>query len=319
MRQVKHLSPSSFMKFEADPEDFVKTYLIEPAPPMEPASIHMSLGSAFDAYVKHALVKHIHGAEEVAQGSPFHLETLFEKQVSKEHQDWAWIEGKRLYDVYVSSGAFEDLLKELDAREGDVAFEKECYGPVALHGGREVVLKGFPDCWYVNRFGKLVILDWKCMGYKSRQKQSPKKYYVSLRPGSSHHKKIVPVEKYGLRVQDQFCFSETDGKWAVQLSMYSWMLGRPIGDDTVMQIEQLLMEPDSPEVRVVTYRGFTTEAYQHDLAERIVKAWDAIQSGHVFQYMSLEQSQEKLRLMEKRAAMELTDNPVLKILKALRP
>lgn len=304
------------MMFESDLDTFVMNYLLDSVRQREPSSVQMSLGSAFDAFVKNALMKHTDPAL-TEPGKDFHLETLFNKQVSEEHQGWAWVEGKYLFDKYKEYGAYDQLLEDLEGRQSPVYFEREAMASVKMPDGRYVPFRGYPDGWYRNREGRLVILDWKCNGFRANNKHSPKKYFVIIRPKNEPHKFVTPVTKYGMNVQDQFCFSKTDEKWAAQLTIYSWLLGEPIVNDTVLQIEQVLMGAgeESPDVRIATYRGFTTPEFQTTLAERIQTAWIVINSGHIYRNTTREKSDERIKQLERRATAMFDDNPILQIVR----
>jgi hypothetical protein len=314
MRELKYFSPSSYLMYRDDVDRFVEQYLIDLPRSNDPPSIQMSIGSAFDAFVKSNLAKKFYEGEAYA---PYQLETIFNKQVSEEHREEAWKIGKFLYEQYVDQGGFHALLSDMEGNLGPIYFEREAQASVRMPSGRYVPFKGFPDCSYINKHNKLVILDWKCNGYCSSKRTSPKKHYVISRPDNTSHKKITPTVKYDLTVVEDHCFSEVDMKWAIQLTIYSWLLGRPIGDDTVFQIEQLLMEP-GPAVRCITYRGFTTPEFQIELANEIDAAWHSLKDGYIYRHLTRQESDAKMATANRRAAMALSNNPILDIIRGAR-
>lgn len=318
MRMPKYLSPSSFLTFKQSKDKYVQRYLLDPPPPREPQTSPMALGSSFDAFAKNELARCIYGGAAVKLGSNFHLETLFKNQVNDEAlQDWAWEEGGYLFLRYKDLGAFDDLLIDLEGYQGKIVFDEEYLEEIELPTGFKVPIKGFPDCAYTNREGVLIILDWKCNNYCGASNKSPSKYYILERPKGRFHKDIEVKTYKGITLQDQYCFSNTDAKWATQTVIYSWLMGKPIVNDAVCQIEQLLCQPGEkhhPDIRAVTYRGFASEEFQLKLAEEIEECWKTIQSGHIYTDVSKEKSDARIASLQRHSNMLADSNPILDIL-----
>lgn len=253
MKIPKYLSPSGLSTALEDPRTYGLRYLVDTPLPRDPQSAAMAVGSGFDAFVK-------------AELGDFDLKELFEKQVSPEYQTMAWIEGKRMFDVYREQGALDDLKAQMKDPQFEVPLSAEIGG---------VPLFGYPDCFYTD--GVLHLLDWKVMGSQAKTSQSPLKNYVIERPTMRHHKKVTPIMEHGKLVQRDYCFSYTDDKWARQLTIYAWMLGVPVGGEFIAQIEQLLVSPN--DVRCVTYRGYVSKEYQESLLAKIQWVWGKINSG----------------------------------------
>jgi hypothetical protein len=217
MKTIQYLSPSSISKFYKEPREFYLNYLSENRPERFPQTKPMSIGSAFDAYVKSYLHEALFG-----KGNPeYELSSLFEKQVEAHNRDWAWDAGKYAFDCYKLSGALADLMTLLSTATNDPRFEFEIRGTV---GGVEVmvvddtnnqtpcvekaipeepmsnvtidestgecytapgplVLLGKPDVHFKNKEGFDVILDWKVNGFCGNSNTSPKPGYLKLRDG----------------------------------------------------------------------------------------------------------------------------------------
>lgn len=322
MRMPKHLSASSFLMYKQNRDKFVQTYLTDTQIQREAQTPAMAIGSSFDAFAKNELARCILGGSTVKQGEPFHLQTLFEKQVQEEAlRTWAWEEGGFLFLRYKDLGAFDELLTDLEGHQGDVIFDLECVKEIELPSGFKVPVKGYPDCAYVHRSGVPVILDWKCNNYCGVNKKSPSKHYVVERPSGRSHKDIQVELQDGLKIQKQYCFSEVDVKWATQLTMYSWLLGYPIENDAIVQIDQLLCQPGQahhPDIRAVTYRGFVNKAFQNQLAVDLEQCWTAIQSGHIYHEVPREESDRRVAALERHAAMSITSNPIMDILNTMK-
>lgn len=280
--RLTYLSPSSFAMSLENREKFALRYLVDNRIPRDPQTPAMAAGSAFDAFVKHDL-------------AGYDLKELFEKQVAEEHWSWAWDTGKRLFGIYRDQGAL-DVLKSLMV---DPKFE------VPLHGEiNGVPLHGFPDCYYW-RNGRLVVMDWKVVGSQGKTRPSPLKHYVIERPKGRHHKNVTPVYEDGLLVQNDHCFSKTESKWATQVSVYAWMLGVPVGEEFVAQIEQVLCGPD--DVRCVTYCGKVSEEFQRKTIAQLQNVWSQIKEGT---YIDMDK-------MNRVADFKMGDNPLMDIIRGV--
>ena len=119
MRIPKYLSPSSLGTWEADQEEFYLRYLADKRPPRMPQTQPMSIGSAFDAYVKSYYHKVLFNTVD----PEFEFDTIFINQVEEHNRDWALVAGKYAFDAYQTSGALADLLNELQKSQSDPRFE----------------------------------------------------------------------------------------------------------------------------------------------------------------------------------------------------
>lgn len=272
----------------------------------------MLLGSAFDAFVKNELMRCLYGGNSVKLGEPFHLETLFNEQVS-EDRSWAWEHGGYLFLQYKDHGAFDRLLIDLEGYKDEPAFELCVQGPLELPSGAEVNILGYVDCCYVNSDGHLVVLDWKCNNYCATRKKSPHPFFVHRYPSMKQYAKSAPINKGKLEIQDA-CFSKVNKLWANQLAIYSWMLGSPVGEPCIVQIEQLLGIPDGkefPQCEIITYRGHISRAYQVELWNRLEDMNNIILSGHIFDHLSRDESDAFCAKLEKYCESVIA-NPELK-------
>jgi len=111
MRMPKHLSPSSLGTWESDREDFYIKYLASKRPIWKPQTEPMSVGSAFDAYVKAALHRELFGAVDPV----YELDALMEAQVDEHVRDWARVAGRHAFECYKFTGAYDELLGDLRA------------------------------------------------------------------------------------------------------------------------------------------------------------------------------------------------------------
>lgn len=294
MRKVEYLSPTSIAKWQENREEFYRDYLFDTRLGRDPQTQPMSIGSAFDAYVKSALFHAIYGATDPR----FELQTLFEAQVEPHNRDWALEHGKYAFETYKDLGAFDDLLIQLQQAGAEPKFETELRGRVG-----KAVLLGKPDAYYRNKEGHPVIFDWKVNGYCGKGNTSPKKGYVKLR--GDDKKTVHPsarLEYYkGTLINSALRFEEADMTWAAQLSVYAWLCGNMPGDDFIAAIDQLACAGNGTPratIRVAEHRALVGAKFQTEFFKLANQIWDQIQTGHIFENLSLEESQEKCRQLD---------------------
>jgi len=286
----------------------------------------MAFGSAFDSFVKHALVRHLYGEQAVQRGEPYHLETLFASTVDPEQQAWAWETGKWAFSKYQEFGAFDALLSEMKDAKSLPKFEDNLNATITLPSGTQIPLHGYPDGWYRNAEDQLIILDWKCNGYKAKSNISPRKHYILQRPKLTPYKTATVKEFNGITINEGICFSEVSPEWATQILLYSWMLGEPVGHSPVVaQIDQILLKPSkteqeilTPGCRIVTYRSLILEEFQQKVISQLEDVWKAVQRGSIYLNMDEEEAHQRVQQMAKLTQMQLEHNPILAIVRQLR-
>jgi len=309
MRIPAYISPSALSTFEWDRAEYYLKYCADKCPPRMPQTKPMSIGSAFDAYVKAHIAENVFG--EVREGHSF--EEMFEIQVDEQHRDWAREHGKWVFDGYVKSGALADLMLELELAVEEPRFEFKVEGTLAFEKDVEgIKILGKPDLFFKTKEAH-VIKDWKVNGYCSKSGASPKPGYVRVRDGWSSdyhkpsrnrncmHKDCQPMVVDGITINVGKFFEAVDKKWADQLTIYGWTLDEPVGAPLIIGIEQLACKPgpDKPLVRVASHRGYVSPKYQHALYDRIKRLWTAITQGHIFDDESYERSLIKQQTLDK--------------------
>ncbi len=300
MKIPKYLSPSALSCFEYSQSEYYLKYCAQDRPPRKPQTRPMSIGSAFDAYVKAHIAEKFFG--EVREDLAF--EYLFETQVEEQHRDWAREHGQWVFDCYLKSGALADLMCELDLAIEEPRFEVKVEGTVSHEDEIEgMVLLGKPDLYFKTEHAHL-IHDWKVNGYCSKSGVSPKPGYIKVRDGwdlnyskpsrnrNNMHKDCQPMMVDGIQINVGKFFEDVDKKWADQLTTYGWVLGEPVGAPLVIGIEQLACKPgpDKPLVRVASHRGYVSPKYQKNLFSRYARVWKAITKGHIFDEDTYEES-----------------------------
>jgi len=299
-RKIEFLSPTSIKIADHNMEEFATKYLLKNRPPREPQTQPMSVGSAFDAYAKSYLYNAIYG--NAGPENKYDFQTLFESQVEAHNRDWAVEAGRECFTKYQASGALAELMEELKGAVGNPRFEFSLQDTLTW-SGQEVTLLGKPDIYFMNALGVRVVYDWKVNGFCSSRNTSPIAGYVNCRDLAKKarypHRDAV-LTKYKGIVINCMAFLEdcgTMGKdWADQLSVYSWLLGCPIGgEDVVFGIDQITGPRCS---RITSHRLRIRPQYRYNYMDRIIQLWGIIKSGHIFREMSREDSDSRLQLLE---------------------
>jgi len=308
MRIPKHISPSAYMLWAKDEDEYVLRHLTDNRPPYTKQVLAASVGSSFDAWVKSNLHAALFGPGADPQ---FEFATIFESQVEPHNRDEARRMGLHCFDNYVETGAYDELLELMKNAKSAPKFEFLCKGEVD-----GIPLLGYPDCQFVMENGLHIILDWKVRNYCSKYSASPVKNYRICWDGigwpkksRSHekpHKGYKPFDFKGLEIDETY-MELADKEWATQLSIYGWLLGEEPGDENVVVcIDELVSksrkpENDTPLLRVANHRARVSKAFQLQLLNNIKCLWERVQSGHVFGNMTREESDAKLAMTEKRA------------------
>ncbi len=320
MRIPKALSYSSLALFEKDPEEFYMKYLADKSPERLPQEPPMAVGSAFDAYVKSSLHADLFG---VGADPQFELATIFESQVEPQCRDAAWEDGKHIFECYVLTGAYNELLSLLKQSTEPPRFEFTVKGTI---GGAPFL--GKPDCRFVLDLGQgriSVVFDFKVHGYYSKYGASPTKGYRLCRdayktdkPSRSHmtaHKNYLGMDYRGLEINSGY-MEHCSKEYSDQLCLYGWLLGEPVGDENqILALDEVVAkfmgEGNKPLLRVANHIGRVSKSHQDALVKRVEKCWATIQSGHIFPEMSLEDSQNRQSILDEMSGALLSDGTVL--------
>jgi len=303
MRTPKAISPTSLQLFEKDREEFYLRYLADAKKPRAPQTDAMSVGSSFDAFVKCALHHDLYGNDGDGE---FDLDKLFDLQVEEGCRPFARRAGEHCFRVYKKYGGYADLLKALEVSDKPPRFEFTLEGEI-----EGIPLLGKPDLWYTIP-GCQIVFDWKVNGYCSKHGTSPKKLFAKCRDcwdgtptrgykdGPKAHPKYKEIEFCGLKIGEH-SLDDVDTTWADQLTIYSWLLGAPVGEGKIVTfLDQLACTPGTvePKVRLAQHRCRVSSFWQHSLLKRLHVCWDAISSGHIFTELSREDSDSKCETLE---------------------
>lgn len=289
-RIPQYLSPSSYGIWCENRHQFYQYYLSPRKLPRDPQTNYMAVGSAFDAYAKAFLHDTFVGDKD----EKYAFENLFTAQVEEHNREQARIDGQRIFDVYKSSGALQDLHLKLNTVVGKPRFETEVRGIVEGH--REgiskrvgaVPLLGKPDLYFSCPDDIRVIADWKVNGYYSKSGASPKPGFVREYPGFKVHKDCTIKEVGKIRINVARPMNEVDRTWAAQLAIYGWVLGEKVGGQFITMIHQIVCRPTG--IRVAEHCAYIDKSFQHELYEGLQDAWYRIQEGLIFDDMTAEQS-----------------------------
>jgi len=288
MRILTYLSPSALETWLKDPNEYYIRYLAEAHPERPPQSEPMSVGAAFDAYIKSKLYYHINGKYD-----DFSFEKLFEKQVEPQNRDFAREAGLVCLNAYEQSGILSSLLLIMADTLSEPKFETEVQGLISGEAG-SVPLLGKPDMSFTRKYevDKIVriVLDWKVNGYCGTRNISPKKGYImcldgwdhsKAKPSRSHssmHKDCMPIGFGGVPINGACPFEDNTPDWANQLSTYGWLTGVKVGEPFISIVHQLACDGRvaPPLVRIADHRGKISYDYQVELFKKYVKCWSIV-------------------------------------------
>ncbi len=299
MRVPEYLSPSSLKTFYSNRDQYYKMYICDEKSPRDPQTTPMSVGSAFDAYVKSYLSEKFLGKRP-----EFEFQTLFEAQVEPHNRDRALVDGKSCYDQYRQLGALADVMLDMEGCIGPPRFETDIVGFVSGTVG-SVPFRGKPDIFFLSRTGARVIFDWKVNGFYAARGHSPKAGYVRIRTNDKHngsfHRECFLATHEGIRISASHPLETVDPDWAAQLSVYAWLLGEPVGGKYIVAIDQLAckMEYDqSRSIRVAQHRALVTQEFQEKVFKVASIAWQAIKTGHIFFELTREESDQRCAMLD---------------------
>jgi hypothetical protein len=293
----------------------------------------MSVGSAFDAYVKSYMHQMIFGNNH-PKAAIYELRTLFEAQVEEHNREFAWEAGKHVFDRYKDCGALADIMQEISHAASEPLFEVDVAGVIEgtiTTAGRAAVksgvpLFGKPDVFFMNAEGAHVVFDWKVNGYCSKSAVSPAPGYKRIRDtwdwregelsrnNGDAHKDYIPHQHKGVEING-FCYLEqVNQDWGMQLATYGWLHGERVGLEILAYIDQIVCDNreakwighvDSkgqmilrPRLRVASHRNRVSEAFQKVVMNNYLELWDRIQSGHFFREMTPEESEAQCRNLD---------------------
>lgn len=306
MRTPEYISPSSLALFEKDLDEFVLKHIVENRPPRIEQMLYMAVGSSFDAWVKSALHAAVFGA---GADPKYEFNAIFESQVEPQCRDAAREAGLRVFDNYVHTGAYDQLLALLLRAKTPPQFE---FSVKRVVGG--VPLMGKPDCEFCSEFDVDVTLDWKVKGYYSKYSSSPSKNYMLCRdgldwpkPSRSHdksHKNYKAMDFHGLTINEGY-MEDANKDYADQLSIYGWLMGRPIGaEKAIVGIDEIVSKSRldqelPPLLRIAQHRSRVRPEYQEELLARLQRMWHAVSTGWLYQDLTKEENDLKLEHMER--------------------
>lgn len=302
MRQPKYLSPSSITLFYKDRMEFYRKYLATNRQPRLPQTEPMSVGSAFDAYIKNYLAKCL-GMKEAKD--ELDLNYLLKEQVEPQNMDFAVSAGRICFEAYKSLGATGYLMKELENAGTVPCFEYTVQATI----NDTVPLLGKPDLYFHTKDGQLCIYDWKVNGYCSKSNTSPNKGYIRmLTPGKplKVHKNAVPLmSESGILLDGCTQMHDLNTSWSMQLAIYGWVIDG-LDATIIAGIDQLAC---GKEIRVASYRNKLGNDYLADLWARCCYVWENIKSAETV-FVDTEwadSSLEKCAELEKEADAYITE------------
>lgn len=348
-KKPEFISPSGLDTWLKNEEEYFLKYLAPEKPPRFPQTQAMSVGSAFDAYIKCYLHRKLFG-DNHKHSVEFQFDALFDKQVETQHRDFAKQAGANCFIAYKASGALIDLLNLLNKSPEEPRFEFTEIAHAAEHGvyntvkvtesvqkildvrglwhDNHVVILGKPDLFFKLTNGISIILDWKVNGYMSGSGKTPTPGYFKQLDGytpnsknhGSTHKDCIPYEEQGFMYSLHPNIEQKEEGWARQISAYSWICGAEVGSEIIACVDQLACKPSypSPVISIAQHRCPITEAFQLKTYELFQTLWDLAHGDHFFRRMSQTESQQRCEILMAQANIYKGDDPKTKWLQSLR-
>lgn len=268
-RQPAYHSPSSLGLWIKDRREYYLKYLCPTRVPRYPQTQPMSIGSAFDSYVKNyiAAVLGCCGDAHIDPAKSAYFDTLFTSSVEEQNRGTAIVDGLHCFNEYVNSGALSTLMTMIPSGS-TIRMEDTVRGTVS-----GVPLLGKPDL-LIEYGGLRVILDWKVNGFYSSA--SPVPGYID-RYGAARgaHCDVFPVRgPSGIIVG-----SPLSDEWYRQLITYDWCLGGT-GLASVFLIDQLCWR--NKKLTVARHSGTAGALVVEGLRLAYIGMNEAITSGRCF-------------------------------------
>lgn len=166
---------------------------------------------------------------------------------------------------------------------GGLQLLSELVGPVDCEVKLEKEVSGVPILGYADLIiGGLGVLDWKVNGMIGGA--SPSAGYILRYPGGGMHKNAVIGEHLGVKINVCKGYSPV---WGIQMGTYSLLTGLDLSI-----IHQLTRRKE---------HVLTVHAWRNDdlswLRDAYVACWDSIQRGHIYDELSIEESQRRVATM----------------------
>lgn len=307
MRKPRHFSPTSYALWRGDQQEYYRRYLSTRRFEKELQSLPMAIGSAFDWLVK----AHLNACLGPKLGAKGELGAL-EKQVEAHNLPEARTLGEAVMKAYTDSGALDALKREIVS---EARFE---FGITGRFGIQEralletaerdtecavpgLFLNGRPDGFFYTRAAHntplvAVIHDWKVNSWQAAQK-SPDPGFIAVHDVTGKvagpHKDAYVAYHEGLKVNKS---KAVNAEWRMQLSIYSWVLGVPIGTTIVGSIDQVIGPSFKP--RVAKHRFIIDGDSQWKLFDDICTAWSIVNSDWIFRDCSEEESVARCTMLE---------------------
>lgn len=255
LSQVNHLSPSSLAEMENCNMKFYLKRMAGLSWPEGTQSTAAAVGSAFDAFVKADLAKHL-GLD----GDPKNqLDFLLTQSVEDHNKDIALNMGQVLFKNYRRTGMFDRLIKE-----GLTSIEMTQRKDICVEENLVPVL-GKPDA----ALSDGTMVDWKVQGAASASGASPTPGYCYGRRGFDT---LPPHKRCGEPLE------AINDKWASQLAIYSWLYSGILPfRDVPVAIENVTVRGNK--YTFTSIRTHISADFQLNLWERLIFAWNKAITG----------------------------------------
>lgn len=262
LRTPTSLSSSSLHEMEENPCLF---YLKRLGPkedaPVDDQQFPGAVGCAFDAYVK-AYLARMYGIK-----CPPLKQMIKDTVTTKDRRAEALDLGRILLAGYVECGALASFVAEKP-------LHLEHHADMVFVPGTKVPIKGHLDATLRGPKGRAIVIhDWKTTGANRPGEVSPTAGYAYAWDTDTPGERLQPHKRNGEPLE------AFDEKWATQVTIYGWLMGGRVAKREV-SIDQLVVGKEG-RVRVACFRTHVTTSFQEKVRERLVSAWQKIQTETV--------------------------------------
>lgn len=290
---LSYLSPTSVSLFYEDREQFYLQYLAG-AVPRQPATEAMAVGSLFDFLVKDYMHK-------VFYGTPINYQPENHAHLD---MDALWTIAKDLFAKY-KEYSLGYLIMEVEKQ--DVKFELRVDGKIPKSGEFDMVpIVGIPDIYFWLPDGTLCVYDWKVNGYFGKSMKTPEKGYVRLLDcdkgvdcGSYKQDQFEYYQNIPLNISRPI--EQVNESWARQLTTYAMLLATKPNTPFIIGIEQIAC--GAGRTRIASHRSRVSQPFIDLLLHKYRYAWKRITTGHIFDDMTKEQSDEHCETLKRALAL----------------
>jgi hypothetical protein len=199
-RQITHISPSTFADWKRCQ---YKVYLKKQSGEIQPtykSSLAMSIGSAFDAFIKEYIAK-----KRGIKSPLLDLNLMLTKNIPESLRPEAIKQGRELAKIYIDLGLAAPYLEKIY----DIKLEQELYiqiNHIPILGQLDMIANGVP-------------FDWKTRGFENNSAYPHKGWQRHIKYNTNNGTFDILEQDAPISMENK------NPAWATQLMFYNWLAG----------------------------------------------------------------------------------------------